>query len=335
MNKERQDEHLSSALPFVSIIVPVYNGQGTIVACIESLLSQNFPKENYEIIIVDNNSVDATPVIVQRYPVRLVYQRMLQTPSATRNKGIEVAKGDFLAFIDADCIASPTWLQSLLPPLNDLEVGAVSGCTLAHKPESLVQQFFAERNLLLVDDQERFLSLLTCNMACRREIIEQVGLFDEHLPTIEDLDWGWRLQTGVGKQIVFASNAIVYHQYRSSVKGLYHAYRRYGLSEILVDTLFRGQEFSPRTPKQQLVSMLHQVKALFVYSLAFIRRCLTWPVQKHSRKYLFWPLLLLVAESGDLVGKLQGLFSTRGFQQNPFSSKSDVKPSQSKALYQR
>lgn len=333
MNKEGQAGQ--SSFPFVSVIVPVYNGQSTIAACVESILAQDYPKDLYEIIIVDNNSTDDTSEVVQRYPVRLVYQRKLQTPSATRNLGIQVAKANFFAFIDADCIASPTWLRSLLPPLFDPDVGAVSGCTLAHQPVSLVQHFFSERNLLLVDDRELYIALLTCNMACRRNVVDQVGLFDEYLPTIEDLDWGWRLQSGAGKRIVFASEAVVHHQYRSSVKGLFHAYRRYGLSEILVDTLFRGKEFSPRTPRQQLFSMLHQVKAVIIYILAFLRRCLTWPVQRYSRKVLLWPLLLLIAESGDLLGKIQGLISTRFFRRNPFVSKSDVRPSQSKALYHR
>jgi glycosyltransferase involved in cell wall biosynthesis len=329
------DRRREAAIPFVSIIVPVYNGQQTIAACIESLLAQEYPRERYEILVVDNNSTDRTAEIVQQYPVTLLHEQGVQTPAAARNRGIQAARGEILALLDADCIAVPAWMRFLVSGLSEPGVGAVSGPIEATQPRTLVEQFFAEQNPLLVHDRGPFVSLLTCNMACDRALVEQLGSFDERLPTIEDLDLGWRIQSTAKKQIVYAPGALVYHQYRSSVRGLFHAYRRYGLSEILVDTLYRGQEFAPRTPRQQLVKMLRQVGALITYVLSFLRRCVTWPIRRHSRKEMRWPLLWLVAESGDLLGKIQGLIATRFFQRNPFSSQPEGKPAQSAALYRR
>ena len=324
-----------SPASFVSIIVPVYNGQETIAACIESLLAQEYPRERCEILIVDNNSTDRTAEIVQQYPVTLLHEQGVQTPAAARNRGIQAARGEILALIDADCIATPVWLHSLVAGLIDPGVGAVSGNTEAYQSRTLVEQFFAEQNPLRARDGGVFISLLTCNMACNRALVEQLGSFDECLPTIEDLDLGWRIQATAKKCIVYAPDALVYHQYRSSVRGLFHAYWRYGLSEILVDTLYRGREFAPRTPKEQLARMLRQVGALITYVLSFLRRCLTWPILRHSRKEMRWPLLWLVAESGNMLGKIQGLVITRGFRRNPFLSRPDVKPAQSAALYRR
>jgi glycosyltransferase involved in cell wall biosynthesis len=328
-------ETTCSSLPRVSVIVPVFNSQQTIVECIESLLSQDYPNELYEIVVVDNNSTDQTVEIVERYPVKMTHQRLLQTPAATRNQGVCEAKGEYLAFIDADCVAAPGWLLSIIQPLNDPQVGAVCGHTMAYRPESLVEQFFAEHNRLLVNDQEPFVSLLTCNMACPKSIMDQVGHFDQHLPTIEDLEFGWRIQSIGEKRIVVEPAALVYHQYRASIRGLFHAYRRYGYSEILVDTLFRGREFCPRTPGQQLRSMLGQSRALVTYMLAFLRRCVTWPIHREGSRKTLWPLLLLVAESGNLQGKVQGLIATRLFSRNPYTSASDVRPSKTKDLYRR
>ena len=322
VNNKRGQGH--SVQPFVSVIVPVYNGLQTIAACIESLLAQEYPRELYEIIVVDNNSTDSTDKTVQRYSVTLLYELTLQTPAAARNRGIQAARGDILAFIDADCIASSTWLQLLVAPLVDPVVGAVSGSIEGYQPQPLVEQFFDTLKPYAVDSEQRFVPLLTGNMACRRSLVEQLGLFDEHLSTAEDLDLGWRIQATAGKRIVYQPEALVHHKYRSTVRGLFHQYRRYGFSEILVDTLFKGKAVCPRTPRQQLVTMLHQIRALTTYALSFLRRCVTWPKHRYSREDLFWPGLWLVVEGGNLLGKLEGLVATRFFRRNPFPSRSDI-----------
>ncbi len=310
--------------PVISIIIPVYNGRQTIAACIQALLAQDYPQAQYEIIVVDNNSTDGTDEIVTHYPVKLLYERTIQTPAATRNRGIREAKGEILVFVDADCIASPTLLQNLTEPFDVSTVGAVVGSIEAYKPETLVEQYFADRNPYAFQGDESYVHLLTGNMACTKALIIQLGLFDEHLSTAEDLDLGWRIQIVVGKEIIHRPGAIVKHKYRSTIRGLFNQYRRYGFSEILVDTMYRGKQECPRKPSQQILTMIKQIKAQITYILSFSRRSMPWFRCKYNRRDRIWPLLHLTAETGNLVGKFEGLVSTRFFSLHPFPTRSDI-----------
>ncbi len=310
--------------PVISIIIPVYNGRKTIAACIEALLDQDYPQAQYEIIVVDNNSTDGTDEIVTHYPVNLFYERAIQTPAATRNRGIREAKGEILVFVDADCIASPSLLQNLVKPFELSTVGAVCGSIEAYQQETLVEQYFADRNPYTFQGDEGFVHLLTGNMACTKALIIQLGFFDEHLSTAEDLDLGWRIQIVAGKEIVYRPGAIVQHKYRSTIGGLFNQYRRYGFSEILVDTLYRGKQGCPRKPGQQILAMVKQIKAQIIYLLSFSRRSMPWLKYKYNRRERIWPLLHLTAETGNLVGKFEGLLATRFFSRHPFPTRSNI-----------
>ncbi len=114
--------------PSVSIVVPAYNAAASIAACVESLLAIRFPRDQYEIIVVDNASADLTPRILERFgeAIRVVSQPK-RGPAAARNAGIHAAHGTLLALTDADCRADPDWLRELLPPLNDPQVGIAGG----------------------------------------------------------------------------------------------------------------------------------------------------------------------------------------------------------------
>ena len=96
-----------------SIVVPFYNKEKTIGRCIASLVSQDYPKEKYEIIFVNNNSTDASCDIVTRYPVVKLLHEHKQGAYIARNKGILNAKGIFIAFTDADTEVRKDWLSNI------------------------------------------------------------------------------------------------------------------------------------------------------------------------------------------------------------------------------
>jgi len=114
--------------PFISIIVPSLNAENTIERCIKSLIDQEYPKNKCEIIVVDNNSQDATLILLQKYGNWItVLHENEQGSYRARNKAISYAKGQILAFTDSDCIADKNWLLSLSNGFRDKNVKIVGG----------------------------------------------------------------------------------------------------------------------------------------------------------------------------------------------------------------
>ena len=111
---------------FVSVIVPVYNGARTIASCLESLLVQDYPHENYEIIVIENGSSDDTTSIVEKYPIRLFHCER-KGPAFARNFGVQRSQADIVAFTDSDCIADPQWLSKLLEAYKDDRILGAGG----------------------------------------------------------------------------------------------------------------------------------------------------------------------------------------------------------------
>lgn len=115
---------------FISVVIPYYNDE-KIDKCINGLLNQRYPRDRYEIIIVDNNSTQkyygkyiAENVTVVEQPERGAYK--------SRNQGVKVAKGEIVAFTDSDCIIDSDWLKKINSSLNDSsDLYAVQGLSLS------------------------------------------------------------------------------------------------------------------------------------------------------------------------------------------------------------
>lgn len=133
--------------PKVSIIVPVYNGEKTLPLCLDSLMRLDYPKENLEIIVVDNGSVDETARIIKRYPVKYVYEPHKGRARA-RNKGVELAQGRFVAFLDADCVAHKDWLRNILKGCNDPSIGGYGGTICTYNPSTFWERYTESRKSL-------------------------------------------------------------------------------------------------------------------------------------------------------------------------------------------
>lgn len=102
-----------------SIIVPVYNAEKYIARCIESILVQSF--KNYELILVNDGSKDRTKEILNRYqdnPNCIVIYQENSGVSVARNRGIELAKGKYICFVDADDYVADNYFETLIPLLN-------------------------------------------------------------------------------------------------------------------------------------------------------------------------------------------------------------------------
>jgi len=111
----------------ISVIVPFCNSEKYIGDCISSLLRQSYPRENFEVIMIDNNSTDLSVEIVRHYPLIHLLSEKKQGAYAARNRGIRQARGEIIAFTDSDCAVAPDWLQNIAKAMNHPRPGIIVG----------------------------------------------------------------------------------------------------------------------------------------------------------------------------------------------------------------
>jgi glycosyltransferase involved in cell wall biosynthesis len=208
-------------MPRVSVIVPVYNGENTIEDCVQSIFDLSFPRDEVELLLIDNDSTDGTAAILDRFPDRAkILSETTRGPSAARNRGLANATGDIIAFTDADCTVHPDWLTHLIEPLADKAVGISGGTILSRRPCNSIEAFgerIHDHRLAIEYDSPPY--AITMNWASPRSVLEQVGWFDEELLRCEDCDLSYRI-LAAGYRIAYAPDAIIYHRNEETLEGL-------------------------------------------------------------------------------------------------------------------
>ncbi|MDJ0554747.1 MAG: glycosyltransferase [Microcoleaceae cyanobacterium MO_207.B10] len=223
----------------VSVVVPIYNGEQDLPDLIECLRSQTYPTEQVEYLLVDNNSSDRSSTIIQaaakskHIQICPLSENQIQSSYAARNAGIRAASSEILAFTDGDCRPQPQWLENLMQPFSDPNVGIVAGEILALPGESLLEKYADQQDTL---SQKHTLAHPFCpygqtaNLAIRKQAFVEVGLFRPYLTTGGDADICWRILRETSYQLKFAETAIVKHRHRSTWGELQSQWRRYGKS---------------------------------------------------------------------------------------------------------
>ncbi|MEG4068342.1 glycosyltransferase [Microcoleus sp. Pol11C2] len=226
-------------LPQVSVVVPVYNGEMDLPELIESLRSHTYPPHRVEYLLVDNNSRDRTSAIIEtaakldQITIRHLTENQIQSSYAARNQGIRASTGEIIAFTDADCRPECDWLENLVKPFVDLEIGISAGEILALPGKTILEQHADRQNTL---SQKHTLAHPFCpygqtaNLAVRRLVLQQIGLFRPYLTSGGDADLCWRILRETSYKMYFAENAIVRHRHRSTIKQLQSQWYRYGES---------------------------------------------------------------------------------------------------------
>jgi GT2 family glycosyltransferase len=225
-----------SRYPMVSVIVCSYNGDRTLDACLASLHELNYPY--YEVILVDDGSNDTTARIASvRSDVRFYRHESNLGLSAARNTGLSAAKGEIVAFTDADCRADPDWLYYLVSDLLDGEFVGMGGPNLLPAEDSRVAATVmvspgGPAHVMLTDRQAEHIP--GCNMAFWKTALEEIGGFDPIFRSAgDDVDLCWRLQQA-GYKIGFSPAALVWHYRRSTVRAYLKQQHGYGEAEALL-----------------------------------------------------------------------------------------------------
>jgi glycosyltransferase involved in cell wall biosynthesis len=227
---------VSERAPEVSVVIPAYQAAATIAACLESVRAQRGPAERREIIVIDDGSRDATAAIARSYAEVCVIAQPNGGAAAARNRGWRAARGDWIAFIDADCVASRGWLGALLaavhgepgepPPLGAAgkTLGLDSG-TAAARFADLIGSLDAEHYLA----HPRWPFAPSCNLLYRRAALAACEGFDERFVTYEACDLHTRLREREPGRFSYAPRALVWHHHRASWRAYWRQQVNYGV----------------------------------------------------------------------------------------------------------
>jgi GT2 family glycosyltransferase len=231
---ERSPAELLPTTPRVSVIVCSYNGGRTLEQCLRSLQAVDYP--DYEVIVVDDGSTDATPLILSRFPSIRAIRQPNQGLSAARNVGLQAATGSIVVYTDADCFADAQWIAQLVHQFQRSDAAAVGGPNLS--PEDgwragCVAAAPGQPTHVLESDQVAE-HIPGCNMAFRREALVAINGFDTlYRKAGDDVDICWRLQQA-GHWIAFAPGAVVWHHRRQKPRAYLQQQAGYGEAEALL-----------------------------------------------------------------------------------------------------
>lgn len=196
--------------PSVSVVVPVRNSPRRIASCIEALLTQSYPKDRAQLLVVDNDSSDNTREVVESYPVTLLKDNTVHSPYAARNVGIAVATGEIIALTDANCVPAVDWVESgvrtLLDSGADLAGGRVN-FTFSREP-TVGEIVDALTNVDVRASIDNHRACMTGNLFVRRTVFAEVGVFDPRVRSGGDMRWT-RRATDAGYRLEYAPSAEV------------------------------------------------------------------------------------------------------------------------------
>lgn len=221
---------MAAVLPFVSVIIPVYNDEAALRLCLDLLEKQTYPADSYEVIVVDNNSSSPLDNAVVPFPHVKLLQETRRGSYVARNTGLAAAKGDHLAFIDSDCLPALDWLEKGVSYLlRNPDCGLVAGRveTFAQNPNhptavELYELLYAFPIQYIVETQH-----LTPagNLFTFRSVFDAVGPFDATLQSGGDSEWGLRVHAHNYRQI-YADDVIVRHPARRTWAELHKKHAR-------------------------------------------------------------------------------------------------------------
>jgi len=261
---------MAQETPFVSIIIPVKNFERTIVKTFEYLFNIDYPHDSWEWVIADGGSADKTIEIIKgwqkKYPfIKLVEIPNCPSPGFARNRALEVVKGEFLFFTDADCAPDKNWIKEMLKHFQrDPKIAAVGGevYTLKVDPNNLVEAWCQHFRFNMVSPRYGFIKedyfpdfpkepqpidigghkayfFGTCNVAYRRSAMQEINARFWERPTGEDMDLSYQHRSR-GWKFYFAPQAKVDHMHRGDLKSLRKVWVTYGQAHLpLIDKYVR------------------------------------------------------------------------------------------------
>ena len=226
-----------TASPLIfSIVIPTYRRPAQLRDCLAALTRLEYPRVQFEVIVVDDGSGDPPSDLVASFLDRLEITLTSQThggPGAARNTGAQSARGRYLALTDDDCLVTPHWLSVLQARLQDMPQALVGGRTINAYPENLysaVSQRLTDGLYAYYDCHPRSLRFFTSNnLAVARSMFLEVGGFDPTFPMAagEDREFCARWVRH-GYRLISEACAVIHHRHWLTLRSFWKQQFGYG-----------------------------------------------------------------------------------------------------------
>ncbi len=193
----------------ISVVIPALNEEALLLRCIKSLKNQNYPREKFEIILVDSGSTDKTVQIARKNGVRVFIKKSLETIGASRDFGAKQAKGEIIAFTDSDSFVAADWLLKIDQFMETPNLMFIGGQALPDSKSiknSIVFGFYHFFHIF-----NYFLGkpiVWGFNMAIKKSAYKKVGGINTKLKSCEDWDLSLRIKNMFGKDASIYNNSL-------------------------------------------------------------------------------------------------------------------------------
>jgi len=284
-----------STRPNFSIIIPTCNRSSQLSVCLESIVHQEYPYSNFEVIVIDDGSKTPLEPVVSKFHDRLNLTLLTQQnrgPASARNTGVAKARGRYLAFTDDDCAPAPDWLQKFEKRFDtkpNLLIGGRTINALTDNPYSTASQVLINYLYEYYNADKNNAGFLTSNnIAVSAESFRTLGGFDPGYPgaAAEDRDLcdRWRF---CGYGMIYAPEAIVYHQHHLSPMTFLKQHFGYGRGAL-------------RFHKERSI---RSAKSLRLEPPSFYINMMLYPFLKEKRKRtIFIATLLFLSQMSNAAG---------------------------------
>lgn len=183
---------MAVASPFVSVVIPVYNDAQRLRKTLRALQAQTYPSDCYEVIVVDNGSTDESVHVARGFPdvQVLVEAHHAGSPYSARNRGIEAARGEILALLDATCVPVEGWMERGIECVTAENADLVGGdVAFSFEGEPTLGELFDALTNIRMKESVKQGRAKTANLFVRREVFDSLGLFPEGIRSGGDVRW--------------------------------------------------------------------------------------------------------------------------------------------------
>jgi len=326
-----------------SVVVCTYNGETKIGKAIDSVLSQNFPKSKYEVIVVDDGSSDNTANIAKKYPVKFIKHSKNRQLSGARNTGLKNSKGQIYVCFDDDCFADKNWLSNIYSVYQTKDnIAGVGGKIITVKNPSLLDSYLYESNYmnpnpssnysyspasrlfnylkvtLVGRDKTRTIyqtnDLAGGNSSFPVEILRSVGGWSDEYSGIEDIELCRRIKNKYPEKKYFVTKkALITHDPKLTLRRFLKTQLKRSNATYLY---FKRYNTLPPIFPFPIAFIVLSLISLFISPLTFLATLLISPqimyfswliksLKKRQLIHLLFPYIQLIYESTFIVGILK------------------------------